>query len=145
MRSRQRYHALHCQGNLDNGGCQANLDRTGGNPLKNLHCSFCLKPRHDVKMLVAGPGVNVCDACVALCDRLLTGKPTAAFGSWDSLSDDELLSTVPAAAAAVDAAEDRLKEHVSLLRRRDVSWARIADVLGVTRQAAWERFSADNE
>ena len=110
--------------------------------MKNLHCSFCLKARNEVKMLVAGPGVHVCDACVALCERLLTGKPTAAFGSWDSLSDEELLATVPAAAAAVDAAEERLREHVSLLRRRDVSWTRIAGVLGVTRQAAWERFSA---
>jgi hypothetical protein len=113
--------------------------------MKNLYCSFCLKPRKEVKQLIAGPGVHICDACVALCDRLLTGKPTAAFGSWDSLSDEEFLATVPAATAAVSAAEERLKDHVTLLRRRGFSWNRIAIALGVTRQAAWERFSSEGD
>ena len=113
--------------------------------MKNLHCTFCLKPRRDVEMLIAGPGVHICDGCVALCTQLLTGKPTAAFSSWDSLSDDEFLATVPAAAAAVTAAEDRLRDQVSLLRRRGISWTRIATVLGVSRQAVWERFSSEAE
>jgi ClpX C4-type zinc finger len=113
--------------------------------MKNLCCSFCLKPRSDVKQLVAGPGVHICDACVGLCNQLLTGKTAASFASWDSLSDDDFLATVPAAASAVNAAEDRLRDQVALLRRRGISWNRIATVLGVTRQAVWERFSSDNE
>ena len=113
--------------------------------MKNLCCTFCLKPRKEVKQLIAGPGVYICDACVGLCSQLLTGKTTAAFGSWDSLTDDEFLATVPAAAAAVGAAEERLKDHVTLLRRRGFSWNRIASVLGVSRQAAWERFSSETD
>ena len=106
-----------------------------------LHCTFCRKERHQVAMLIAGPGVHICDACVALCSRLLTGKPTAAFSGWASLTDEELLATLPAASAAVNDASERVREHVDMLRMRGVSWERIASALGVTRQAAWERFS----
>ena len=38
---------------------------------------------------------------------------------------------MPAATAAVTAAEERLRDHVTLLRRRGFSWNRIASVLGV--------------
>ena len=109
-----------------------------------LSCSFCRKDRRHVTMLVAGPGVHICDACVALCSRVLTGKPTAAFAGWDSLSDEELLATIPAAAAAVGDAEKKLRDHVDASRRRGTSWERIATTLGVTRQAAWARFSTES-
>jgi DNA-directed RNA polymerase specialized sigma24 family protein len=109
-----------------------------------LYCSFCRKDRHHVQKLVGGPGVYICDACVGLCNRVLTGKPTAAFAGWDSLTDDEFLATLPAAAAAVDAVEQELREHIVMLRRRGLSWERIATALGVTRQAAWERFSDES-
>jgi hypothetical protein len=95
-------------------------------------------------MLVAGPGVRICKACVGLCNRLLTGKPTAAFDGWVALTDDELVAALPASVAAVDAIEDNLRNHVSLLKQRGVSWERIAAALGITRQAAWERFSGPN-
>jgi len=32
-----------------------------------LNCSFCGKPHTEVAKLVAGPGVYICDACIALC------------------------------------------------------------------------------
>jgi hypothetical protein len=112
---------------------------------KGLHCSFCGIGRDQVTMLVAGPGgIHICDACVALCNRMFTGKPTAAFAGWKSLTDDELLEALPASAAAVDAVEQKLRQHVSLLRDRGLSWERIAAALGVTRQAAWERFSRES-
>jgi hypothetical protein len=34
---------------------------------KTLHCSFCRKSQHDVRCLVAGPAVFICDECNALC------------------------------------------------------------------------------
>jgi hypothetical protein len=34
-------------------------------------CSFCAKRREDVRRLIAGPGVYVCDECVALCVELM--------------------------------------------------------------------------
>jgi ATP-dependent Clp protease ATP-binding subunit ClpX len=38
----------------------------------NLVCSFCGKTQDDVKKLVAGPGVYICDECVDLCNDILT-------------------------------------------------------------------------
>jgi hypothetical protein len=108
-----------------------------------LYCSFCRKDWQRVAKLVAGPGVYICDACVSLCNRVIAGKRTPTFGGWDSLTDDQLLATLPAAVAAVDTVEEKLREHVAMLRKREVSWERIAAALGVTRQAAWERFSRE--
>ena len=36
-----------------------------------LHCSFCGKSQHDVKKLIAGPSVFVCDECVDLCIEII--------------------------------------------------------------------------
>src|ERR1700694_6303808 len=38
---------------------------------KALHCSFCSKSQHDVKMLIAGPDTFICDACVDLCTEII--------------------------------------------------------------------------
>jgi ClpX C4-type zinc finger len=37
-------------------------------------CSFCGKTRAEVDRLVAGPGVFICDSCVALCHEII-GEP----------------------------------------------------------------------
>jgi ATP-dependent Clp protease ATP-binding subunit ClpX len=36
-----------------------------------LHCSFCGKSQHEVRKLIAGPAVFVCDECVELCTNIL--------------------------------------------------------------------------
>ncbi|CAL1240574.1 ATP-dependent Clp protease ATP-binding subunit ClpX [Candidatus Methylocalor cossyra] len=38
---------------------------------KPLHCSFCGKTQHEVRKLIAGPAVYVCDECVELCNDIL--------------------------------------------------------------------------
>lgn len=38
----------------------------------HLVCSFCAKSQEEVKKLVAGPGVYICDECVELCNDILT-------------------------------------------------------------------------
>ena len=43
----------------------ANQQGTGGKD-RVLHCSFCGKSQHEVRKLIAGPSVYVCDECVAL-------------------------------------------------------------------------------
>ena len=41
---------------------------------KNSVCSLCGKRQNDVKRLVVGPSVNICDECVALCNSILKGE-----------------------------------------------------------------------
>ena len=45
----------------------------GGNGSKErvLHCSFCGKSQNEVRKLIAGPSVYVCDECVALCNEII--------------------------------------------------------------------------
>lgn len=38
---------------------------------KQLKCSFCGKPQDQVKRLVAGPGVYICDECIELCSEII--------------------------------------------------------------------------
>ena len=38
---------------------------------EQLLCSFCGKSQRQVKKLIAGPGVYICDECVALCVEIL--------------------------------------------------------------------------
>ena len=43
----------------------------GGSGSKVLYCSFCGKSQHEVKKLIAGPSVFVCDECVELCNDII--------------------------------------------------------------------------
>jgi len=38
---------------------------------KTYHCSFCGKTQHEVRRLIAGPSVFVCNECVGLCDGIM--------------------------------------------------------------------------
>jgi len=38
---------------------------------KNLHCSFCNKSQNEVRKLIAGPSVFICDECVDLCNDII--------------------------------------------------------------------------
>ena len=47
-------------------------DRNGkGDDGKLLYCSFCGKSQHEVRKLIAGPSVFVCDECVELCNDII--------------------------------------------------------------------------
>jgi ATP-dependent Clp protease ATP-binding subunit ClpX len=47
-------------------------ERTGkGDDGKLLYCSFCGKSQHEVRKLIAGPSVFVCDECVELCNDII--------------------------------------------------------------------------
>ncbi|MDD4977739.1 MAG: ATP-dependent Clp protease ATP-binding subunit ClpX [Gallionella sp.] len=45
---------------------------------KLLYCSFCGKSQHEVKKLIAGPSVFVCDECVALCNDIMKEEAQSA-------------------------------------------------------------------
>lgn len=36
-----------------------------------LYCSFCGKSQHEVRKLIAGPSVYICDECVELCNDII--------------------------------------------------------------------------
>ena len=42
-----------------------------GGQEKLLYCSFCGKSQHEVKKLIAGPSVFICDECIALCNDII--------------------------------------------------------------------------
>ncbi|UCV02346.1 ATP-dependent Clp protease ATP-binding subunit ClpX [Dechloromonas denitrificans] len=44
---------------------------TKGGQEKLLYCSFCGKSQHEVKKLIAGPSVFICDECIALCNDII--------------------------------------------------------------------------
>lgn len=108
------------------------------------YCSFCLKSQHEVEKLVAGGGnVYICDGCVALCQTYMEGRTPdlSAFENPEKLPTERLVAQLPAVEATVRGKQSQLQWVVDLLRKRKVSWARIGEALGVSRQAAWERFS----
>jgi len=56
-----------------------------GNKDKVLHCSFCGKNQHEVRKLIAGPSVYVCDECVALCTEIIHEEASTSPASGDAL------------------------------------------------------------
>jgi hypothetical protein len=62
----------------------------GGSRPDDLRCSFCNKRQADVRKLIAGPAVFICDECVDLCvdiiadDQRLPGQPSDAPSSQPS-------------------------------------------------------------
>ena len=110
-------------------------------------CSFCGKADEDVKKLIAGPGVYICDGCVQLCNEILqrpSSNRPAALPWRDSLTDEEMLHQLGRVSAASAQVDQSLQVWVDTLRSRGVTWARIGAALGMTRQSAWERFSGED-
>jgi hypothetical protein len=117
-----------------------------GEPEVLVVCSFCQKPTTDVGTMVAGPGVFICDSCVALCVEIIEKKATvkAELAGWaDRLSDDDLLATLPKFMAASTQVDRQLAMYVRQARSRGITWTRIGAAMGMTRQSAWERFSGE--
>jgi ATP-dependent Clp protease ATP-binding subunit ClpX len=46
-------------------------DKKGSSAEKVLYCSFCGKSQHEVKKLIAGPSVFICDECIELCNDII--------------------------------------------------------------------------
>jgi len=47
------------------------VDKKGTSSEKALYCSFCGKSQHEVKKLIAGPSVFICDECIDLCNDII--------------------------------------------------------------------------
>jgi ATP-dependent Clp protease ATP-binding subunit ClpX len=46
-------------------------EKKGASSEKTLYCSFCGKSQHEVKKLIAGPSVFICDECIDLCNEII--------------------------------------------------------------------------
>jgi ClpX C4-type zinc finger len=117
---------------------------SGPSRLGTLCCSFCIKDKDAVAKLIAGPGVYICDECVRLCELILAEEPASGFGSWNEQPDEELLASLARIQAVVSQVDAAIHDHVAVLRDRRISWTRIGQALGVSKQAAWDRFSGED-
>jgi len=57
-------------------------DKKSSTGEKLLYCSFCGKSQHEVKKLIAGPSVFICDECIDLCNDIIRDE----VASLDSIS-----------------------------------------------------------
>ncbi len=122
-----------------------------------LSCSFCLRPEQEVRKLVAGPGVLICDACIELAAQIVASEqePAPAGGAgesggrrdvvvpWDDLDDEGMLARLPRMGTVSAQVDRAMHEWVDELRRRGVTWERVGSALDITRQSAWTRFAGD--
>src|SRR5690606_2024829 len=70
-------------GQMPRGKSMAN---NSGDSKNTLYCSFCGKSQHEVRKLIAGPTVFICDECVELCmDIIREETKTASLKSSDGV------------------------------------------------------------
>ncbi|HPW28718.1 MAG TPA: ATP-dependent Clp protease ATP-binding subunit ClpX [Rhodoferax sp.] len=62
-------------------------EKKGSSSEKTLYCSFCGKSQHEVKKLIAGPSVFVCDECIELCNEIIRDELPATTESKDAKSE----------------------------------------------------------
>lgn len=110
-------------------------------------CSFCGTPGGpgtDVP-LIGGLGAQVCVACIDEFHAIAHDDARVADAGgtmpWERMTDAELIATLPQILASAEQNHAFAQEWVDMLRERRISWAEIGRVLGVSRQAAWERFA----
>ncbi|MDQ8000970.1 MAG: AAA family ATPase, partial [Pseudomonadota bacterium] len=62
-------------------------DKKGSSSEKTLYCSFCGKSQHEVKKLIAGPSVFICDECIDLCNEIIRDELPAGEESREGRGD----------------------------------------------------------
>ncbi len=60
-------------------------DKVGSEKL--LYCSFCGKSQHEVRKLIAGPSVFICDECIELCNDIIREETQGEQGGKGAKSD----------------------------------------------------------
>jgi ATP-dependent Clp protease ATP-binding subunit ClpX len=60
-------------------------DKSSGDKL--LYCSFCGKSQHEVRKLIAGPSVFICDECIELCNDIIREETQGDHGAKGAKSD----------------------------------------------------------
>ena len=72
-------------------------DKKGSSSEKVLYCSFCGKSQHEVKKLIAGPSVFICDECIELCNDIIRDEvPAESVEAKSAKSDLPIPSEIKA-------------------------------------------------
>jgi ATP-dependent Clp protease ATP-binding subunit ClpX len=61
-------------------------EKVGGEKL--LYCSFCGKSQHEVRKLIAGPSVFICDECIDLCNDIIREEASTDSGAGKATKSD---------------------------------------------------------
>jgi hypothetical protein len=93
-----------------------------------LYCGFCAKSQHEVKKLIAGPTVHICNECVDLCHEIVhppatkaPAKPSTPYAPG-SYGRHEALHL---ASVFYDIVAQHLAAHPAI--KRDGEWAKLAE------------------
>ena len=62
-------------------------EKKGSSSEKTLYCSFCGKSQHEVKKLIAGPSVFICDECIDLCNEIIRDELPAGEETREARGD----------------------------------------------------------
>jgi ATP-dependent Clp protease ATP-binding subunit ClpX len=62
-------------------------EKKGSSSEKTLYCSFCGKSQHEVKKLIAGPSVFICDECIDLCNEIIRDEVPATVEAREARTD----------------------------------------------------------
>ena len=62
-------------------------EKKGSSSEKTLYCSFCGKSQHEVKKLIAGPSVFICDECIDLCNEVIRDELPAGEAGRETKTD----------------------------------------------------------
>jgi ClpX C4-type zinc finger len=108
-------------------------------------CSFCAKDDRQVRKLVAGPGVYICDECIGLCQLIIAEEmapedSTRRRQAFVGRSVDELLAALPGLARTAALVESDLARWVRRLRELGTGWDRIAVALSRSEDEVRNRF-----
>jgi ATP-dependent Clp protease ATP-binding subunit ClpX len=90
-------------------------DKKGASGEKVLYCSFCGKSQHEVKKLIAGPSVFICDECIELCNDIIRDEvPAETPGAKAAKSDLPIPSEIKASLDQYVIGQDVAKRTLSV-------------------------------
>jgi len=108
-------------------------------------CSFCGKRGSDDTRFAGGLGALMCDECLVSYSAAMAAPENAHVKiigwSAEAMPDADMLARLPLIAESARQVDRYLRLWVGRIRERHISYAEIGKALGVSRQAAWERFS----
>jgi ATP-dependent Clp protease ATP-binding subunit ClpX len=90
-------------------------DKKGTSAEKVLYCSFCGKSQHEVKKLIAGPSVFICDECIELCNDIIRDEvPAEGSATAKTKSDLPIPSEIKASLDNYVIGQDAAKRILSV-------------------------------